>query len=103
MEETSARVTSPTSQPLVTIAIASSDDELRIEACLRSAQAQDYPAELVEILVADAMSMDATREIVLRIAAGDPRMRMLDNVQRTRAAARSSCRWTRAVTTARRT
>ncbi len=87
MEETSARVTSPTSQPLVTIAIASSDDELRIEACLRSAQAQDYPAELVEILVADAMSMDATREIVLRIAAGDPRMRMLDNVQRTRAAA----------------
>ena len=50
MEETSARVTSPTSQPLVTIAIASSDDELRIEACLRSAQAQDYPAELVEIL-----------------------------------------------------
>ena len=50
-----------TAQPFVTIAIASSEDERRIEACVRCALAQDYPAELVEILVADAMSMDATR------------------------------------------
>ena len=80
---------SPTSDvnPSVTIAIASSDDEARIESCLRSALAQDYPKELVEILVADAMSMDATREIILRIAGEDPRVRMIDNPKRTRAAA----------------
>jgi hypothetical protein len=77
--------TSP--KPLVTIAIASSEDETRIEGCLRSAMAQDYPGERIEILVADAMSMDATREIVLRIAAEEPRVRMLDNTKRTRAAA----------------
>jgi len=71
----------------VTVAIASSDDEPRIEACLQSALAQDYPSELVEILVADAMSMDATREIVLRVAGEDARVRMLDNPKRTRAAA----------------
>src|SRR3954467_1686543 len=79
MEETSAR-------PFVTIALTTSDDETRIEPCLCSALAQDYPAELCEVLVADAMSMDATREIVLRVAGGDPRVRMLDNPERTRAA-----------------
>lgn len=76
-----------TTQPFVTIAIASSEDERRIEACVRCALAQDYPAELLEILVADAMSMDATREIVLRLAEHAPRVRMLDNTKRTRAAA----------------
>ena len=77
-------------QPLVTVAIATSDDEARIEACLRRALTQDYPAELVEVLVADGMSMDSTREVVLRVAGGDARVRMLDNPQRTRAAALNS-------------
>lgn len=80
MDETSLR-------PFVTIAIAICDDEARIEACLRSALSQDYPSELVEVLVADAMSMDATREIVLRVGGPEPRLRMLDNPERTRAAA----------------
>ena len=75
------------SHRIVTIAIASSEDESRIEACLRSALGQDYPSEHVEVLVADAMSMDATREIVLRLAETEPRLRMLDNTKRTRAAA----------------
>jgi succinoglycan biosynthesis protein ExoA len=74
-------------KPAVTIAIASSEDEARIEACVRSALAQDYPAERVEVIVADAMSMDATRELVMRLAEKEPRLRMLDNTQRTRAAA----------------
>src|SRR5438445_750336 len=59
-------------KPFVTIAIATSDDEARIESCVRTALAQDYPSERVEIVVADAMSMDATREIVLRVAAELP-------------------------------
>ncbi len=73
--------------PMVTVAVASSDDEARIEACLNGALAQDYPSDLVEILVADAMSMDATREIIHRISAEHARVRMLDNPKRTRAAA----------------
>ncbi|MDB4935299.1 MAG: Succinoglycan biosynthesis protein ExoA [Labilithrix sp.] len=74
-------------KPFVTVAVSTCEDEARIEACLRCAIAQDYPNELVEIIVADAMSMDATREIIVRIAAEDPRVRMLDNPKRTRAAA----------------
>lgn len=74
-------------KPFVTIAIASNEDEAGVEACLRAAVAQDYPRDRVEILVADAMSMDATREIVHRLAAEDARIKMLDNPERTRAAA----------------
>jgi len=73
--------------PRVTIAIATNEDEARVEACLRSALRQDYPKELIEIVVADGMSMDATREVVLRIAGEDSRVRLVDNPHRTRAGA----------------
>lgn len=73
-------------RPFVTIAIVSSDDEARIESCLRCALAQDYPRDRLEVLVADGMSMDATREIVLRVAQADPRVRLFDSPHRTRAA-----------------
>jgi succinoglycan biosynthesis protein ExoA len=76
----------PAQKPLVTIAIASKEDEARIEACLRCALAQDYPGERIEIVVADAMSMDATRERVLRLIEDDARIRIVDNPDRTRAA-----------------
>lgn len=74
-------------QPLVTIAIASKEDETRVEACLRCALAQDYPRDRIEIVVADAMSMDATRERVLEMATRDARIRLIDNPDRTRASA----------------
>jgi hypothetical protein len=74
-------------RPFVTIAIASNEDEARIEACLRCAFAQDYPRDRFEIVVADAMSMDATRERVLSLGASDPRVRLIDNLDRTRASA----------------
>jgi succinoglycan biosynthesis protein ExoA len=77
----------PEPKPLVTIAISSREDEGRIEACLAQARAQSYPDDRIEILVADAMSMDATREVVLRAAAEDPRVRLLENPERTRASA----------------
>ena len=71
----------------VTIAIATNEDEARVEACLRSALRQDYPKDCIDIVVADGMSMDATREVVLRIAGEDPRVRLVDNPHRTRAGA----------------
>ena len=67
--------------PLVTIVMPSYDEELYIEACLRSLLAQDYPADHMEILVADGGSRDATRAIIARVAAEDGRVRLLDNSQ----------------------
>lgn len=74
-------------KPLVTIAIAAKEDEARILACLRAALTQDYPKDRIEVVVADAMSMDATREVVLGVAAEDARVRLIDNPHRTRAGA----------------
>jgi len=41
--------------------------------------AQDYPADRVEIIVADGMSDDRTREIVTNIAKTHPNVRLIDN------------------------
>jgi glycosyltransferase involved in cell wall biosynthesis len=57
-----------------------------IGACLRSVLAQDYPADRLEILVADGGSSDGTRDVVERIAAEDPRVVLVDNPARFQAA-----------------
>ncbi len=67
------------SLPFVTIAMPSYNEENYIETCLRSLLTQDYPADRMEILVADGGSPDRTREIVNRIAEEDSRVRLLDN------------------------
>jgi glycosyltransferase involved in cell wall biosynthesis len=77
--------------PLVTIAIPCLDEEERIEACIRAAQAQDWPEDRLEILVADAMSLDATREILARLAGDDARIRLVDNPGRLGAAGLNEC------------
>jgi cellulose synthase/poly-beta-1,6-N-acetylglucosamine synthase-like glycosyltransferase len=65
--------------PFVTLAVPSYQEEHYIEACLRGLLAQDYPADRMEILIADGGSTDRTREIVGNIAARDGRVRLLDN------------------------
>jgi cellulose synthase/poly-beta-1,6-N-acetylglucosamine synthase-like glycosyltransferase len=72
--------------PRVSIVMPSYNEENYIEACLASVHAQDYPAELIEILVADGRSTDRTREILARISEADPRIRMIDNPARIQAA-----------------
>lgn len=74
-------------EPFVTIAIPTKEDEARIRDCLHSALTQDYPSDRLEIVVADGMSMDATREVVLEIMGREPRVRLVDNPHRTRAGA----------------
>jgi len=74
------------SLPRVTIAMPALDEELYIEACIASVQAQDYPRELIEILIADGGSTDATRDILARLAEADPRIRVVDNPDRIQAA-----------------
>src|SRR4051812_33602735 len=65
--------------PYVTIAMPSYNEEPYIEACLRSILGQDYPADRMEILVADGGSQDKTREIVNRLSVEDARVRLVDN------------------------
>jgi len=73
-------------KPRVTIAMPAFNEERYVEACIASVQAQDYPRELVEILVADGRSTDQTRDILARLAATDPRIRVIDNPRRLQAA-----------------
>ena len=70
----------------VTIAMPAYNEERYIEACIASVQAQDYPADLIEILVADGRSTDRTRDILARLAESDPRIRVIDNPARLQAA-----------------
>jgi succinoglycan biosynthesis protein ExoA len=72
--------------PRVTIAMPAYNEERYIEACIASVQAQDYPHDQIEILVADGRSTDQTREILARLTAADPRIRMIDNPARLQAA-----------------
>jgi succinoglycan biosynthesis protein ExoA len=73
-------------QPRVTIAMPAYNEERYIEACIASVQAQDYPRELIEILVADGRSTDRTRDLLAQLSAADPRIRMIDNPARLQAA-----------------
>src|SRR5580692_8225150 len=73
-------------QPRVTIAMPAYNEERYIEACIASVQAQDYPRELIEVLVADGRSTDGTRDLLARLAAADPRIKVVDNPARLQAA-----------------
>jgi cellulose synthase/poly-beta-1,6-N-acetylglucosamine synthase-like glycosyltransferase len=75
-----------TTLPYVTIAMPAYNEEPYIEACIASVQGQDYPADLIEILVADGRSTDRTREILLKLARTDRRIRVIDNPARLQAA-----------------
>lgn len=73
-------------KPFVTIAMPCLDEEAYIETCVRSVLAQDYPRDRLELLVADGMSHDRTREILARLAQEDARIRVIDNPQRIQSA-----------------
>lgn len=72
--------------PNVSVVIPVLNEERHISDCLESVLTQDYPPELVEIVVADGGSTDRTREIVEAAAARDPRIRIIDNPGRNQAA-----------------
>ena len=65
--------------PLVSIILAVRNEERQITRALDGARLQDWPRECLEILVVDGVSNDRTRELVARVAARDPRVRLLDN------------------------
>ncbi len=74
--------------PSVTVVMPVRNEEGFIERSLGSVLAQDYPADLTEILVVDGRSDDSTREIVERMGEQAHRaVRVVDNPKRIQAAA----------------
>jgi len=72
--------------PMVTVIMPVRNEQKAIRQSLSSVLAQDYPANRLEVLVADGMSDDGTRAIVGEIARRDPRVRLIDNQARIMAA-----------------
>jgi succinoglycan biosynthesis protein ExoA len=67
--------------PFVSVIMPIRNEERAISRVLDCLLAQDYPQDRLEILVADGMSTDNTRPVVSIAAAGDSRIRLLDNQQ----------------------
>jgi succinoglycan biosynthesis protein ExoA len=69
--------------PLVSVIIPCRNEAHSIARCLDSVLASEYPRDRLEVIVADGMSEDNTRERVDQYAARDPRVRRIDNPART--------------------
>ncbi len=65
--------------PLVSVILPIRNEAHYIARSLGAVLAQDYPADRLEVLVADGMSTDGTREIVESMRNGSPRVRIIDN------------------------
>lgn len=66
-----------TALPGITVIVPARNEEAHIGECLSSLLAQDYPAELIEIIVVDDQSSDATASIVRSLSERHPRVRLL--------------------------
>lgn len=71
-----------TERPLVSVILAVYNEAEYIESCLSSIVSQEAEEFELEILAIDGNSTDGTRQILERIAARDPRIRVLNNSKR---------------------
>lgn len=65
--------------PFVSILMPIRNEAGFIRRSLGAALAQDYPQECLEVIVADGMSTDATREIIEAMQRQYPNLRLIDN------------------------
>jgi dTDP-4-amino-4,6-dideoxygalactose transaminase/glycosyltransferase involved in cell wall biosynthesis len=65
--------------PLVTVIMPVRNEALYIRRSLGAVLSQEYPVDRLEILVADGMSEDGTRDIVRTFQAQRPNLRLVDN------------------------
>lgn len=68
--------------PTVTVITAAFNERAHIGATVENKLCQDYPAELLDVIVVSDCSSDGTDDIVRGIAARDPRVRLLRNETR---------------------
>jgi succinoglycan biosynthesis protein ExoA len=68
------------SLPFVSVIMPCRNEGRTIARSMASILAQDYPADRMEIIVADGMSGDDTRDVLANF--GDPRIRVVDNPER---------------------
>ena len=66
-------------RPWVSIVIPCRNEKDHIEAALRSIMAQKRPPGGFEVIVADGMSDDGTRDVLVRLSKEDSRLRIVDN------------------------
>lgn len=78
-------MTAENAPPLVSVIMAVRNEAAYLEETLDSVFAQDYPGEM-EVIAADGGSDDGTREILERRAEREPRLRVVDNPDRSAAA-----------------
>jgi hypothetical protein len=74
-----AAVTPATQGPLVSVVVPARNEELRLGPLLDSLRLQSYAA--LEVIVVDDRSSDGTAALVEAHLAGDPRLRLLRNVE----------------------
>src|ERR1041385_1594910 len=68
-----------TEQPLVSVIVPCRNETGYIEACLESILRQDPPEGGMEIIVADGVSTDGTREFLQQFCTIHPQVRLLNN------------------------
>src|SRR5262245_8794148 len=67
------------SLPFVSVVMPVRNESEYIKRSLEAVFTQDYPAESFEVIVADGMSEDGTREIVRQWQTGLPNLQLIDN------------------------
>src|SRR5437899_10995058 len=65
--------------PLVSVIVVVRNEEPNMARCLSQIARQDYPRDRLEVIVADGMSTDRTREIADSFLAGGIRLRVVTN------------------------
>jgi succinoglycan biosynthesis protein ExoA len=69
-------------QTCVSVLMPIRNEVASIRRSLGAVLAQDYPSELIEVIVVDGMSTDGTREAIAEIARQHPRIKLIDNPER---------------------
>ncbi len=87
--ERTAPLAAPATLPFISVIVPVRNEERFIGPVLEQLLTQDYPAERMEVLVADGRSTDATREIVLAAAVEYPNLYLLDNPRQWSSAGRN--------------
>ena len=74
-------------KPFVSVIIPCRNEETFLARSLDSVLQNNYPQDRMEVIVADGMSNDRTREQIEERSSRDPRVRLIDNPARTTPAA----------------